>query len=180
MHGARRSKEGQNLSKVIISNLSRSRVDYPPQEAGKMTHKDVRAGAMMSKVGCPQIYESNEQRTSPHTNHNLPKKINGARENAYFDIEEMYGGDLPRSLRRPTVLNRDERKIGKILEMVWKQRPYDESKIRSMDPKCDPLGPATVHGNKPSRGAKIDAELKAAEEEELRKKAQHRMGKRGT
>ncbi|KAL4072182.1 hypothetical protein J3A83DRAFT_4092628 [Scleroderma citrinum] len=117
----------------------------------------------MSKVGCPQIYESNEQRTSPHTNHNLPKKINGARENAYFDIEEM-----------------DERKIGKILEMVWKQRPYDESKIRSMDPKCDPLGPATVHGNKPSRGAKIDAELKAAEEEELRKKAQHRMGKRGT
>ncbi|KIM54039.1 hypothetical protein SCLCIDRAFT_1222343 [Scleroderma citrinum Foug A] len=74
----------------------------------------------------------------------------------------------------------DERKIGETLESAWKQRPYDESKIRSMDPKFDPLGPATVHGNEPSRGAKIDAELKATDEEELRKKAEHKMRTRET
>lgn len=75
---------------------------------------------------------------------------------------------------------RDERKIGETLESAWRQRPYDESKIRSMDPKFDPLGPATVHGNEPSKGAKIDAELKAADEEGLRKKAEHKMKRRAT
>ncbi|KAG6329870.1 hypothetical protein ID866_9220 [Astraeus odoratus] len=118
-----------------------------------MTRKDIRAGAMMSKVGNPQVYEANEQRTSPPTDHNPPKKINETKEQSYFDIEDM-----------------DERKIGETLVTAWKQRPYDESKVRSADPRVDPLGPATVHGNKPSRGAKIDAELKAEEEEELKNK----------
>lgn len=118
-----------------------------------MTHKDIRAGAMMSKVGNPQVYEDGDQRNSPPIDHNPPKKINEAWERAHFDIEDM-----------------DERSIGSTLETAWKQRPYDESKIRSLDPKVDPLGPATVHGNKPSRGAIIDAELKAEDEEILRKK----------
>jgi hypothetical protein len=34
----------------------------------------------------------------------------------------------------------------------------------------DPLAPARSHGNEPSRGAKIDAEIQAEEEEELRRK----------
>jgi hypothetical protein len=36
--------------------------------------------------------------------------------------------------------------------------------------KKDPTLPAKLHGNEPSRGAKIDAELQAEEEEELRRK----------
>jgi hypothetical protein len=36
--------------------------------------------------------------------------------------------------------------------------------------KKDPTLPAKMHGNEPSRGAKIDAELQAEEEEELRRK----------
>lgn len=35
---------------------------------------------------------------------------------------------------------------------------------------ADPLAPARSHGNEPSRGAKIDAEIQAEEEEELRRK----------
>lgn len=38
------------------------------------------------------------------------------------------------------------------------------------DPKVDPLGPATFHGNEPSKGAKIDAEIMAEEREELKRK----------
>lgn len=38
------------------------------------------------------------------------------------------------------------------------------------DPKVNPLGPATFHGNEPSRGAKIDAEIMAEEREELKRK----------
>ena len=34
----------------------------------------------------------------------------------------------------------------------------------------DPLAPARAHGNKPSRGARIDAELQAEEKEALRNK----------
>lgn len=41
--------------------------------------------------------------------------------------------------------------------------------ILSLDSAVDPLGPATVYGNKPSRGARVDAELKLQDEEELKK-----------
>jgi hypothetical protein len=34
----------------------------------------------------------------------------------------------------------------------------------------DPLAPARANGNEPSHGAKVDAELQAADEEELRRK----------
>ena len=36
--------------------------------------------------------------------------------------------------------------------------------------KKDPTLLAKMHGNKPSRGAEIDAEIQAEEEEELRRK----------
>ena len=36
--------------------------------------------------------------------------------------------------------------------------------------KKDPTLPARMHGNEPSRGAKIDAQIQAEEEEELRRK----------
>ena len=36
--------------------------------------------------------------------------------------------------------------------------------------KKDPTAPAKAHGNKPSRGAKIDAELMREDEERLRQK----------
>ena len=36
--------------------------------------------------------------------------------------------------------------------------------------KKDPTLPAKMHGNEPSRGAKIDAQIQAEEGEELRRK----------
>jgi hypothetical protein len=44
--------------------------------------------------------------------------------------------------------------------------------------KRDPTAPAIMHGNKPSRGAVIDAELKAEDEAILQKKGDAMPGKK--
>ncbi|KAH7886343.1 hypothetical protein F5I97DRAFT_1928193 [Phlebopus sp. FC_14] len=112
-----------------------------------------RSGAMMSKVGNPQIYEAKEQRTSKHTDHNPPKKHDKGQEHPYIDID-----------------SKDERSIGDAIAAAHKYSRMNESTNPSADPRVDPLGPATAHGNKPSRGAKVDAEIMAEEEEEVRNK----------
>ncbi|KAM6498726.1 hypothetical protein JOM56_006674 [Amanita muscaria] len=66
----------------------------------------------------------------------------------------------------------DERAIGAKLNAIFKEA----SVFKEEDPEenkrtiKDPLAPALSHGNKPSRGAQIDAELKAEEEQMLRDK----------
>ena len=67
--------------------------------------------------------------------------------------------------------NRDERGIGKkIATLHTRAHQFIMSNPPRADPKVDPLGPATSHGNEPSKGAKIDAELKREDEELLRRK----------
>jgi hypothetical protein len=44
--------------------------------------------------------------------------------------------------------------------------------------KRDPRAPAIMHGNKPSRGAEIDAELQAEDEAILKKKGDSMPGKK--
>ncbi|KAG0706621.1 hypothetical protein DFH29DRAFT_134697 [Suillus ampliporus] len=109
----------------------------------------VRSRAMMSKVGNPQVYEANEQRPPKHTK----KKHDEAQGPVYQDIE-----------------SKDEREIGDAIAAAFKHSHTDESTSPLADPNINPLGPATFHGNEPSKGAKVDAELKAEDEEELRRK----------
>lgn len=116
-----------------------------------MTGPDRRSGAMMSKVGNPQIYVDHEQRTSKKTDHNLPKK--NVPDQWHIDIEE-----------------KDERGIGETIAEAHKLSHREGSEGPGADPKVNPLGPATFHGNEPSRGAKIDAEIMAEERDELRRK----------
>lgn len=65
----------------------------------------------------------------------------------------------------------DERSIANKLEREEKREQESEKK----DPETELLQkdatlPAKVHGNEPSKGAKIDQELKEEEEAELKKK----------
>lgn len=78
------------------------------------------------------------------------------------------------SRTKPTGDDRDEREIGERMTEAH-QRSLDiahgqGSMNPGADPKVDPLGPAIFHGNEPSRGAKIDAEIMAEEQEELKRK----------
>ena len=72
--------------------------------------------------------------------------------------------------------DRDEREIGdRMAEAHQRSLDIAHGQARGTlspgaDPKVDPLGPATFHGNEPSRGAKIDAEIMAEEREELKRK----------
>ncbi|KAF8555100.1 hypothetical protein OG21DRAFT_1508029 [Imleria badia] len=120
-----------------------------------MTGPDRRSGAMMSNVGNPQIYEDHEQRPPKQTDHNLPKKH--VPDQWHIDIDQL-----------------NEREIGERMTEAH-QRSLDMAHSQGTlspgaDPKVDPLGPATFHGNEPSRGAKIDAEIMAEEREELKRK----------
>lgn len=64
---------------------------------------------------------------------------------------------------------KDERSISNRLAAEERQgEPEDDPETAAL--KKDPTLPAKMHGNEPSRGAKIDAQIAAEEEEELKRK----------
>ncbi|KAG5944578.1 hypothetical protein E4U60_005846 [Claviceps pazoutovae] len=64
---------------------------------------------------------------------------------------------------------KDQRSIANRLAAEEKQgEPQDDPETAAL--KKDPTLPAKMHGNKPSRGAEIDAQIAAEEEEELKQK----------
>ncbi|KAG6036023.1 hypothetical protein E4U41_005840 [Claviceps citrina] len=64
---------------------------------------------------------------------------------------------------------KDERSISNRLAAEERQEdPQDDPEVAAL--KKDPTLPAKMHGNEPSRGAKIDAQIAAEEEEELKRK----------
>ena len=62
---------------------------------------------------------------------------------------------------------RDQRTLANKLAAASKSEGGDTEPGASI---TDPLAPARSHGNEPSRGAQIDAQIQAEEEEELRQK----------
>lgn len=124
----------------------------------------------MSNVGNPQVYESNEQRTSKQTDKNPKQKYDEGEGHAHQDLDSKYDPSPWASLQILQLTNRDERSIGNRLAAAIKHSRSEESTNPLTDPNVNPLGPATSHGNEPSKGAKVDAELKAEEEEILRRK----------
>ncbi|TKA46687.1 hypothetical protein B0A55_12872, partial [Friedmanniomyces simplex] len=67
--------------------------------------------------------------------------------------------------------SKDERSIANKLEREGKREKEGEKEdIEAIQYKKDATLPATSHGNEPSKGAKIDQELREEEEEMLAKK----------
>jgi hypothetical protein len=65
----------------------------------------------------------------------------------------------------------DQRSLANRLEAAQKEeeeKDKDTPEVAAM--KEDPTAPARMHGNEPSRGAKIDAQIQAEEEAELERK----------
>ncbi|KAE8447703.1 hypothetical protein EG329_010510 [Mollisiaceae sp. DMI_Dod_QoI] len=110
-----------------------------------------------SNVGNSQVYESGDQRTVPQSEINQEKKdarFHEGKENSHKAND-----------------SKDERSIANKLarEEKREKEPENESE-EAKQYKQDPTLPAKMHGNEPSKGAKIDAEIQAEEEEELRRK----------
>ncbi|KAA8899400.1 hypothetical protein FN846DRAFT_174972 [Sphaerosporella brunnea] len=109
------------------------------------------SGSMMSNVGNRQVYEAGDQRTNKSTD-------TDPREFAYEE-----GQKNSHKLDDP----KDQRSLANRLAAAEKKDREREDHSEAGDPRA----PAWHHGNEPSKGAKIDAELQKEDEELLARKA---------
>ncbi|KAF4765146.1 hypothetical protein N7455_004626 [Penicillium solitum] len=115
------------------------------------------SGSGHSSVGNPSIYEAGDQRNAP---------VSELQERA------RYAEGMPHSHKN--LDSKDGRSIAN--KLASQENKSDPSKHRNEYDaeaelsKQDPTKPARSHGNAPSKGAKIDAELKAEDEQRLQDK----------
>ncbi|QDS73200.1 hypothetical protein FKW77_002922 [Venturia effusa] len=103
-----------------------------------------------SNVGSAQIYEGNEQKAVDEQ----PERFHEGKPNAHNHLD-----------------SKDERSIAnKLAREEQRDQEGSEEDIETQRLKKDATLPAKAHGNKPSRGAEIDQELKEEEEAILKKK----------
>ncbi|KAI9839735.1 MAG: hypothetical protein M1838_004274 [Thelocarpon superellum] len=109
--------------------------------------------SMQSSVGNKQLYESNEQKPDK----SQPERFEEGKANSHKPLD-----------------SKDERstanKLANEVRLIISQKKEEEDDFETSLSKKDPTLPAKAHGNEPSKGAKIDAELQAEEEAELKKK----------
>ncbi|KAH7356107.1 hypothetical protein BKA66DRAFT_428822 [Pyrenochaeta sp. MPI-SDFR-AT-0127] len=112
-----------------------------------------------SNVGNSGVYQADDQRTVPDSQIEQEKK-----ENRFHEGQEN---------SHKATDSKDERSIANKLEREAKREKEDDDEGKSEEDKLreqDATLPAISHGNKPSKGAIIDQQLREEEEEELRRK----------
>ncbi|KAM0243473.1 hypothetical protein ACHAPO_000322 [Fusarium lateritium] len=125
-----------------------------------------------SNVGNRGVYEAGDQR-------NISEAERKAQEsNPYHEGKENSHDNLDSSkITQKAKIGRidanefaeDERSIAnRLAAEEQKSESGDDTETAQL--KKDPTLPARAHGNEPSKGAKVDAELQAEEEEELKRK----------
>jgi len=125
---------------------------------------------MSSSVGTSGIYEAGDQRNPPDSQ---------KPENQAVPYEEGKEGSHQAND------SKDQRSIANRLAAAESQNDSSSGKTKSAETRAaeiDPTLPARMHGNEPSRGAKIDKEIEEEEAALLAKKdaAQGGKGKGGT
>ncbi|KAJ8108581.1 hypothetical protein OPT61_g8073 [Boeremia exigua] len=111
-----------------------------------------------SNVGQAQVYEAGDQRNYKDSEIEEAKKENRfheGKENSHLALD-----------------SKDERSIANKLEREKKRENEEEEKLSEEDRlrKVDATLPAKLHGNEPSKGAKLDQELREEEQAELERK----------
>ncbi|KAL2198505.1 hypothetical protein P885DRAFT_76114 [Corynascus similis CBS 632.67] len=116
--------------------------------------------AMQSNVGNPQVYEAGGQRNAKATETGSGTRYNEGTANSHLLND-----------------SKDQRSLSNRAAAEGKSEQQEESRETSLHKK-DPTLPAKAHGNEPSRGAQIDAELQAEDEARMKKKGQNLPGKK--
>ncbi|KAK3714975.1 hypothetical protein LTR37_007465 [Vermiconidia calcicola] len=113
---------------------------------------------MSSNVGGSGVYEAGDQRNYKQSEVNEADRYKEGKENSHKANDP-----------------KDERSIANKLarESKRENEPEPEKDTETMQSKKDATLPARSHGNEPSKGAKIDQELKDEEEAELKKKGKN-------
>lgn len=110
-----------------------------------------------SNVGNSAVYESQDQVTRPNAEIEQEKK-----ENRFHEGKEN---------SHKAQDSKDERSIANKLEREEKREKEGEEKsLEDRQREQDATLPARAHGNEPSKGAKIDQELREEDEAMLKKK----------
>ncbi|KAI9053076.1 hypothetical protein LZ554_003345 [Drepanopeziza brunnea f. sp. 'monogermtubi'] len=110
-----------------------------------------------SNVGQASVYEDGDQKNVPKSQIEQEKK-----DNRFHEGKEHSHKALD---------SKDERSIAN--KLAREEKRQDEEEEESEETKAlkkDPTLPAKMHGNEPSKGAKIDAQIQKEEEEELKRK----------
>ncbi|KAH6888002.1 hypothetical protein B0T10DRAFT_489283 [Thelonectria olida] len=105
-----------------------------------------------SSVGNRGVYEAGDQRNIKESEKETPERFEEGKENSHILTD-----------------SKDERTIANRLAAAERQSEPEEDKETKLA-KEDPTLPAKMHGNEPSKGAKVDADLQAEEEEYLKRK----------
>ncbi|KKP05913.1 hypothetical protein THAR02_01952 [Trichoderma harzianum] len=105
-----------------------------------------------SKVGTSGVYEAGDQRNVARSEMPQPEKYNEGQHASHIGLD-----------------SKDQRSIKNRLAAEERREEAGDDLETSLSKK-DPTLPAKMHGNEPSKGAKVDAELAADEEEYLRRK----------
>ncbi|KAI9721946.1 MAG: hypothetical protein M1812_001904 [Candelaria pacifica] len=107
-----------------------------------------------SSVGQGSVYEAGDQRNYKNSELNDAERYKEGKVNSHKAND-----------------SKDERSIANKLAREGKRQNEPEAESQeTKESKKDPTLPARNHGNEPSKGAKIDAELQAEEEAELKRK----------
>ncbi|EAQ89661.1 hypothetical protein CHGG_06280 [Chaetomium globosum CBS 148.51] len=115
---------------------------------------------MQSNVGNPQVYEAGDQRNAKASETGSGTRYHEGPANAHLQNDP-----------------KDQRSLSNRAAAEVSDEQNEESRETSLH-KQDPTLPAKVHGNEPSRGARIDAELQAEDEAALKKKGENMPGKK--
>ncbi|KAF2164981.1 hypothetical protein M409DRAFT_24882 [Zasmidium cellare ATCC 36951] len=110
---------------------------------------------MTSNVGNRALYEDGDQKNVPQSEREQPDRFKEGQPNSHKALD-----------------SKDERSIANKLAREEKREnePEGENSEEARESKIDSTLPARMHGNEPSKGAKIDQQLKEEEEAELKKK----------
>ncbi|KAI9713410.1 MAG: hypothetical protein M1820_000792 [Bogoriella megaspora] len=111
---------------------------------------------MSSNVGTANIYEDGDQRNYKDSEINTKERYKEGQPNSHLAND-----------------SKDERSIANKLAREEKRAKEPEPEdFETSQSKKDSTLPAKSHGNEPSKGAKIDQELKEEEEQILKKKGE--------
>ncbi|MCJ1453113.1 hypothetical protein MMC28_003458 [Mycoblastus sanguinarius] len=107
-----------------------------------------------SNVGGSSVYEAGDQRTTKNSEINNAERYKEGQPNSHLAND-----------------SKDERTIANKLAREEKRQNEPEPIAKeAAESQKDPTLPAKNHGNEPSKGAKIDAEIQEEEEEIMKKK----------
>ncbi|EEA28816.1 hypothetical protein TMatcc_002833 [Talaromyces marneffei ATCC 18224] len=114
------------------------------------------SGSASSNVGSRQLYEAGDQRNDSQSEIRERQRYKEGKPGSHLTNDSKDDRSIVNRLAR------EEQRSTK------NEKPYDSEAELS---KKDPTAPAKLHGNMPSKGAQIDTELQAEDEQRLREKS---------